>query len=144
MTVLYEEVDGSYRVRRKIQEHVGVLMDTLDRGVHRPSDAVRLEGDFEDRLLQDTFDDGLEPFERVEDFDDKRTLLEYLAEIASEDLAAYHVDAFHEERPGGLYLVPRDGPILLEEDEDYVLRVISPETKVLTRATGRISPETIP
>ncbi len=95
-------------------------------------DALALEADFENALIQETVpreDVDPEPIEsepivlntRVRDFDDKESLVDYLQNYMSEGLALQYTDLYYEERDGDLYLIPMDGPILIIEEEPVII-----------------------
>lgn len=56
---------------------------------------------------------------RVRDFQTKKGVIGYLSEIMTEDLAAQITDLYFEEKNGGLYVIPKDGPIWLDEKKSF-------------------------
>jgi hypothetical protein len=85
-------------------------------------DAEQLMNEYKKRFnrLIDT-DENL----KVQGFQTKEEAAQYLAEIMSTELAQLTVDAFFEEDDGSLYVIPRDGPIWLDEEEPYDLEQLT-------------------
>lgn len=75
-----------------------------------------LINEFSDRLIVDTDDDY-----RVKDFKSKEELINNLSEIMNKEVAKDYVDIFYREDTDGVYLVPTEGPLLLNFDLPYEL-----------------------
>lgn len=69
---------------------------------------------FEKRLYQDT-----EKNYKVKAFDSKQALIDHLAQIMREELANRYVNDYYKEKEDGLYIIPKDGPALLQPDQPY-------------------------
>ncbi len=76
--------------------------------------------EFQQRLIQDIDEDY-----RVLDFDTKQELIEYISEISDPSIAEEYVDEFYEMKDGGLYIIPRDGPMLIDTGKDYTVNRVS-------------------
>jgi hypothetical protein len=76
--------------------------------------------EFQKRLIQEIDQDY-----RVLDFDTKQGLIEYLSEVSDPSIAEEYVNQFYEMKDGGLYIIPRDGPMLIDTGKDYTVNKIS-------------------
>ena len=86
---------------------------------------------FEEGIYQDVDEDS----RRVINFNSKAQWVQHMSEIMDEDLARSYADEFFYEKDGGLYLLSREGPIMLSLDQPYELKKID-ETKVQVTQTS--------
>ncbi|SET18400.1 D-alanyl-D-alanine carboxypeptidase [Salinibacillus kushneri] len=71
---------------------------------------------FREQLIQET-DQNL----RVKNFNHKEELINNLSKLADPELAKQYVDVFYKEENNHLYLIPKNGPVLLNKNIPYKL-----------------------
>lgn len=76
--------------------------------------------EFRKRLIQDIDEDY-----RVLDFNTKQELIEYISEVSDPGIAKEYVDEFYRMKDGELYIIPRDGPMLIDTNKGYTVNKIS-------------------
>lgn len=111
-----EELEKNGRTEMSGQEQGE---DTAEDEVRPPVQDI-LDG-FEKRLIQETDEDY-----KVKDFTTRQQLIEHISQVAVTTLAEEYVDRFYEIKDGELYIIPRDGPMLIDTGEDYQLEKINP------------------
>ncbi len=112
-------------VRAEAAKVLSVLLYAMEPEDLDREGAIMLEEEFETRLFPETVD-GDWIFDRVRDFDRKDELTEHVSTVTSDEIASTYVDDYYEEREDGLYLIPKDGPILLNPDVAFHLELLSP------------------
>ncbi|QHJ70577.1 LPXTG cell wall anchor domain-containing protein [Planococcus halotolerans] len=95
---------------------------------HGEPPVKELEQQFYDLIYMET----AENYE-VEQYDSMAQLEEDMKSIMVWPLADHYLDTYFEERDGNVYLIPTEGPIRLNMDEDYTLEKISDEEYKLTQ-----------
>ncbi|RAZ79661.1 LPXTG cell wall anchor domain-containing protein [Planococcus halotolerans] len=95
---------------------------------HGEPPVKELEQQFYDLIYMDT----AENYE-VEQYDSLDRLEEDMKSIMVWPLADHYLDTYFEERDGNVYLIPTEGPIRLNMDEDYTLEKISDDEYKLTQ-----------
>ncbi|RLQ86700.1 LPXTG cell wall anchor domain-containing protein [Planomicrobium sp. Y74] len=95
---------------------------------HGEPPVKELEQQFYDLIYMET----AENYE-VEQYDSLDRLEEDMKSIMVWPLADHYLDTYFEERDGNVYLIPTEGPIRLNMDEDYTLEKISDEEYKLTQ-----------
>ncbi|WP_181350364.1 hypothetical protein [Thalassobacillus sp. CUG 92003] len=88
-----------------------------------------LEQKFENWVIQET-DSNLQ----VKNFDSKAGLKNKLAEIMTDSLANYYVENYYYEEDGNLYIEEKDGPLMVQTDQDYELEAKSDNHYMLTQS----------
>ncbi|WP_066173901.1 LPXTG cell wall anchor domain-containing protein [Bacillus marinisedimentorum] len=83
---------------------------------HGEPPVEELEKKFKDWVIQDADEDH-----KVKNFDSKEEFKSKLAEIMAMDVAEYIVNTWYYEEDGSLYIIPKDGPIFLNMEKDYIL-----------------------
>ena len=93
-------------------------------------DVLYLEEELEERIFHETGDDWV-----VIDFDSKEEVVDHLSAVTTRSFAWEQVENYYEIRDGELVLVPRDGPVMLIEDEPYRLERVHPLQTRLVQET---------
>ncbi|MCT2536530.1 D-alanyl-D-alanine carboxypeptidase family protein [Aquibacillus koreensis] len=74
----------------------------------------RLNQGFRESIVQATDDD-----QKVKNYASKDELIEDVTKYADQALAKEYVDLYYKEENGNLYLIPKEGPVLLQEEVPY-------------------------
>ncbi|MDL4841854.1 ribonuclease E domain-containing protein [Aquibacillus rhizosphaerae] len=67
------------------------------------------------------------------EFGTKQDLVEHFKDFMSEDLAQSMTDTYFQEKQDGLYIVPMDAPIFLQEEEPFALSKPDDETATVVQ-----------
>ncbi|MFW5972235.1 MAG: LysM peptidoglycan-binding domain-containing protein [Bacillota bacterium] len=87
------------------------------------STIIDLTTKFHDQLIQDTSNDY-----RVKDFDSKDELIKSLTDIVSSDIAVGYVNSYYYEKDDQLYLIAKDGPIMLKPNLPFQITQVDNST----------------
>ncbi|GEM_PF-3364198 len=90
-----------------------------------------LRQQYEARLFQEYDADTLKVF----DFHTKQQWIAHMAEITDRSLAESLADDYFEEKDGGLYIIPKGGPVMLDLEQAYEREDVS-DTKVQLVQSG--------
>lgn len=70
---------------------------------------------------------------KQQEYTTKQGLIEHFKHFMSEEIAQSLVNTYFEERDGGLYVVPMDAPIFLQEDQPYTFTKNDDGTVTITQ-----------